>query len=81
MPKRRLIDDIKLDPGRYYRSPSDVNRDRRFSDEERLQIFAAWEDEMRRATAVEGEESVRFRQLIEARAELETRRRKTVGQS
>jgi len=47
MPKRRLIEDIVQHPTRFYRAPFDVVRDRRFSDEERLQILGAWEREVR----------------------------------
>ena len=32
-----------LEPARYYRLASDVIRDRRFSDEEKLAILVAWE--------------------------------------
>lgn len=42
MAKQRLLDDIKTNPPRFYRQPSDVIRDRRFSDAERLYILRAW---------------------------------------
>ena len=42
MAKRKLLDDIKAHPGRFYRLPADVVRDRRFDDEERLEILRAW---------------------------------------
>jgi len=75
MTKRKLIEEIKLNPQRYYRAPSDVNRDRRFSDEERLQILAAWEREMRSSTdSTHDEDDSRLRQLADARAEVEKRR-------
>jgi hypothetical protein len=44
MSKKKLVEDIKLNPQRFYRAPSDVVRDRRFSDLERLEILAAWEN-------------------------------------
>ena len=73
MTKRKLIEEIKLNPQRYYRAPSDVNRDRRFTDAERLQILAAWE----RAARLPGEDlenpESRLRQLADAKAELERR--------
>lgn len=78
MARRRLIEDVKRDPQRYYRVPSDVNRDRRFSDEERLQILAAWERDISPSVGPEPEDNPRLRQLIEARTELETRRGKTL---
>jgi|HubBroStandDraft_3_1064219.scaffolds.fasta_scaffold240878_1 hypothetical protein len=77
MTKRKLIEEIKLNPKRYYRAPSDVNRDRRFSDDERLQILSAWEQEMRAADAPDDEaEEIhsRLRQITDARAEAERRR-------
>ena len=42
MAKKKLLEDIKLRPARFYRSPMDVGRDRRFNDEERLEILRAW---------------------------------------
>jgi hypothetical protein len=71
--KRKLIEEIKLNPQRYYRAPSDVNRDRRFSDDERLQILAAWEREMRSAKTGDESDDPRFRQLADAKAEVEKR--------
>jgi hypothetical protein len=76
MTKKKLIEEIKLNPARYYRAPSDVKRDRRFSDTERLEILAAWE---RDARAVSGEMSAsteptlfdQLRQVLDARNEME----------
>jgi hypothetical protein len=42
MTKKKLFDDIKQDPARIYRTPADVLRDRRFADDERLEILTAW---------------------------------------
>lgn len=42
MTKKRLLEDIRQNPSRIYRAPSDVLRDRRFGDEERLAILRAW---------------------------------------
>ena len=42
MSKKRLFDDIRQNPARIYRAPSDVLRDRRFDDSERLEILRAW---------------------------------------
>jgi hypothetical protein len=42
MAKKKLLEDIKLQPARFYRLPSDVMRDRRFADSERLEILRAW---------------------------------------
>ena len=43
MKKTKFVQDAKLDPGRYYRNPIDVIRDRRLNMEERLEIIRAWE--------------------------------------
>ncbi len=42
MAKKKLLEDIKLKPARFYRLPGDVMRDRRFADGERLEILHAW---------------------------------------
>ena len=42
MAKKKLLEDIKAHPGRFYRVPGDVARDRRFDDGERLEILQAW---------------------------------------
>ncbi len=42
MAKKKLLEDIKLRPARFYRLPGDVIRDRRFADAERLEILDAW---------------------------------------
>ena len=42
MAKKKLLEDIKLRPSRFYRLPGDVMRDRRFGDAERLEILQAW---------------------------------------
>ena len=42
MAKKKLLEDIKARPQRFYRLPSDVVGDRRFTDDERLQIARAW---------------------------------------
>jgi hypothetical protein len=44
MAKKKLLEDIKRHPARIYRTPSDVLRDRRFGDAERLEILRAWRD-------------------------------------
>jgi len=44
MTKKKLLEDIKQHPGRIYRAPTDVLRDRRFGDAERLEILRAWRD-------------------------------------
>jgi len=42
MAKKKLLEDIKTKPARFYRLPGDVMRDRRFEDAERLEILRAW---------------------------------------
>jgi hypothetical protein len=65
MSKKKLVEDIRQNPSRFYRSPADVIRDRRFSDEERLVILEAWE-------AADETETVRV-QVAEARRLIEER--------
>lgn len=75
MTKKKLIEDIKRNPARYYRAPSDVNRDRRFSNEERLQILEAWERDARGVPNADSAEAgtSELRQIFDARAEVEKR--------
>jgi hypothetical protein len=47
MKKAKFVQDAKLDPARYYRNPSDVIRDRRLTNKDRLDILEAWEREAR----------------------------------
>ena len=42
MAKKKLLEDIKTRPARFYRVPADVLRDRRFDNSERLEILKAW---------------------------------------
>jgi hypothetical protein len=42
MAKKKLLEDIKMRPARFYRLPGDVMRDRRFGDAERMEILNAW---------------------------------------
>ena len=65
MAKKKLLEDIKAHPGRFYRLPGDVMRDRRFGDDERLAILRAW-------LADPGAEALRP-QIQMAIQELETR--------
>ena len=70
MVKKKLINDIKNDPARFYRVPGDVIRDRRFRDDERMEILKAWEsasqDDVESAPPV-------LQQVMEAKKELERR--------
>ena len=45
MTKKKLLQDIMQNPSRIYRLPGDVLRDRRFSDEDRLEILRAWREQ------------------------------------
>ena len=47
MKKAKFVQDAKLAPSRYYRNPSDVIRDRRLTNKDRLEILAAWEQDAR----------------------------------
>jgi len=72
----KFIEDAKLDPARYYRSPSDVVRDRRLSDAERLEILDAWERDARSLSVADDEnmaggEASHLAQVVKARIEVE----------
>lgn len=67
MSKRKLVEDMKQNPQRFYRSPNDVMRDRRFSDAERLEILEAWE----KAESAEADE---IQQVRDTRREIERKR-------
>jgi hypothetical protein len=78
MTKLQLLEEIKLNPARYYRAPTDVIRDRRFSDPERLEILGAWERDARALSVADDEsmtggEPSRLHTVVEARRELESR--------
>ena len=73
MTKKKLIEDIVQSPSRFHRAPLDVIRDRRFNDEERLEILTAWEREIRRQDG--DEESHRMRLVSDAREEVARRAR------
>lgn len=64
MTKRKLLEDIKARPRRFYRVPGDVMRDRRFGDSERLEILQAW--------AAEGDPEM-AQQINDALADMERR--------
>lgn len=72
--RARFVQDAKLDPGRYYRHPSDIIRDRRLNNEERLEIVIAWERDTRER--LESEDSAngaaeKLSQLQKLRLELQ----------
>lgn len=64
MAKKKLLEDIKARPSRFYRLPGDVVRDRRFDDGERLEILQAWTG---------GADPLRAEQIGEAIAEVRRR--------
>jgi hypothetical protein len=71
MTKKKLIDDIKINPSRFYRAPADVIRDRRFCDEERLEILDAWKYE---ASETQDDAATSLlQQLADAKMELKRR--------
>jgi hypothetical protein len=78
MAKKKFLEDVKLNPARFYRLPSDVNRDRRLSDEERLEILEAWERDARALSvasdeAMTGGEPSCLDQVVLARMEVQKR--------
>jgi hypothetical protein len=76
MTKKQLLEEITADPARYFRTPNDVNRDRRFNDHERLQILQAWERDARALSVaadegMTGGEQSRLDAVVAARLEVE----------
>ena len=74
MKRARFVQDAKLDPGRYYRHPSDIIRDRRLTKEDRLDIVIAWEQDTRQLLAsaeASGGAEEKLNQLQRLREELE----------
>ena len=74
MKRARFVQDAKLDPGRFYRNPSDIIRDRRLTKEDRLEIVIAWERDTRQRIDAEDAASVsddKLTQLQKLREELE----------
>jgi len=67
MSKSKLLEDMKQNPQKFYRSPSDVIRDRRFSDAERSEILAAWEN-------LDGAQPAELQQVQDAQKEMERKR-------
>jgi hypothetical protein len=64
MSRKKLLDELKQNPARFYRAPADIVRDRRFNDEERLEILLAWD-----GTAIAAVGA----QIAEARKQIEDR--------
>ncbi len=74
MKNANFVQDAKLDPSRYYRNPSDVVRDRRLTNQDRLEILSAWEREARERQRNEGSaesDDETFQHLLRVRSELE----------
>ena len=53
MKREKFVQDAKGEPERYYRNPTDILRDRRLTDTDRMGILEAWE---RREETVEPSE-------------------------
>ena len=74
----KLVEDAKRDPSRFYSNPSDVLRDRRLSDADRIDILNSWERDARALSvasdeAMGGGEPNRLSDVIAAREEVEKR--------
>jgi len=70
MKRTKFVQDAKLAPGRYYRRPSDIIRDRRLNKEDRLEIVIAWEQRLESAEQLNGLEE-KLSQLQRLREELQ----------
>lgn len=78
MAKKKFLEDVKLNPARFYRLPSDVNRDRRLSDDERLEILETWERDARAQNMaaeeiMTGGEPSQLEQIVQAKLETQKR--------
>jgi len=78
MAKKKFMEDVRLNPQRFYRVPGDVNRDRRLTDEERLEILETWERDARALSvasdeAMTGGEPNCLDQVVQARMEVQKR--------
>ena len=73
MKNAKFLQDAKNDPARYYRNPSDVIRDRRLTNADRLEILAAWERDARERQDTENfaTDADELQQLRRVREELE----------
>ncbi len=49
MKREKFLEDAKAEPSRIYRTPNDVLRDRRLTDDHRREILAAWERQLSEA--------------------------------
>jgi hypothetical protein len=72
MTKKQLLEDIKADASRFFRAPGDVLRDRRFSDQERLEILYVWEEKANVAND-DGYDPNILNAIVAARSEVERR--------
>jgi hypothetical protein len=77
MPKKRLLEEIVRDPRKFHRAPLDVIRDRRFSNEEQLEILSAWERQIRSEDGAGELQRLQF--VTHARAEVQQRARPEQG--
>jgi hypothetical protein len=75
MKKAKFVQDAKLDPSRYYRNPSDVVRDRRLTNQDRLEILVSWErvarERQENTDFIDNNEGEELQQLRRVREELE----------
>jgi hypothetical protein len=51
MKREKFVQDAKAEPERYYRNPTDILRDRRLTDADRVDILDAWERREEEAAA------------------------------
>ena len=60
MNRKKLLEDIKANPARFYRTPADVLRDRRFADADKREILQAWRRDGAQVDAAIAELESRF---------------------
>lgn len=72
MKRDKFVQDAKADPGRFYRNPSDVARDRRLTKADRLEILDIWEqrEQDEPSAGASAEEESRLGQIRRIRREI-----------
>ncbi len=78
MKHTKLVEDATRDPTRFYAHATDILRDRRLSDSDRLEILRSWERDARELAVaadegMEGGEPNRLSEVSKALLEVESR--------
>jgi hypothetical protein len=74
MKREKFLQDAKREPSRFYRNPSDIIRDRRLSNEDRIEILDAWARNIEDDDGMMRDELHRLRDQVENGTEPHTQR-------